>query len=142
MRIKFTSWARRWRWVDNGDTFATHCIGGFAATIGTGLFGTKEIASYDGATEILGGVVFDGNTRQLLIQILEALVGFSWSFSISWILIALIDCVPGLEVLCTDEEVLMGMDAAQMDETLTEHHWADEAEYKAIDNVKGAVSIP
>jgi len=32
------------------------------------------------------------------------------------------------------------MDAAQMDETLTEHHWADEADYKGI-NAKGAVAI-
>ena len=44
---------------------------------------------------------------------------------------------------CADflpSEILKGMDAAQMDETLTEHHWADEAEYKAI-NIKGRVAL-
>ena len=76
-----------------------------------------------------------------MVQIVEALIGFTWSFVVSWLLIALIDCVPGLEVLCTDEEVMMGMDAAQMEETLTEHHWAEEAEYKAIDGAKGVITI-
>jgi ammonia channel protein AmtB len=103
LRIKFTDLARRWRWVDNGDTFATHCVGGFVGTIATGLFARKDVAAYDGATFIDGGVYFDGNVKQLGIQIVEALVGFSWSFIGSYVIIALIDCVPGLEVLSEDE---------------------------------------
>jgi ammonia channel protein AmtB len=103
LRIKFTDLARRWRWVDNGDTFATHCVGGFVGTIATGLFARKDVAAYDGATFIDGSVFFDGNVKQLGIQIVEALVGFSWSFIGSYVIIALIDCVPGLEVLSEDE---------------------------------------
>ena len=72
-------------------------------TIATGLFARKEVAAYDGATSIDGGVFFDGNARQLGIQILEALIGFLWSFIGSYILIAIIDCIPGLEVLAKDE---------------------------------------
>jgi len=89
--------------VDNGDTFATHCVGGFVGTIATGLFARQEVAAYDGSTIIKGGVVFDGNIRQLYVQIVEALVGFTWSFVGSYIIVALIDCVPGLEVLAEDE---------------------------------------
>lgn len=103
LRIKSTEFARRWRWVDNGDTFATHCVGGLVGTLATGLFARKEVAAYDGATEIIGGVFFDGNTRQLGIQLLEATIGFFWSFLGSYVLIALVDCVPGFEVLATDE---------------------------------------
>jgi ammonia channel protein AmtB len=103
LRIKFTDLARRWRWVDNGDTFATHCVGGFVGTIATGLFARKDVAAYDGTTFIDGGVFLDGNVKQLGIQIVEALVGFSWSFIGSYVIIALIDCVPGLEVLSEDE---------------------------------------
>lgn len=102
LRIKFTKLAVSWRWVDNGDTFATHCIGGLAGTIATGLFARRDVAAYDGATEILGGCFFDGNWNQLGIQILEAVVGFVWSFVGSYALFALIDCVPGFEVLATD----------------------------------------
>lgn len=103
LRIKSTELARKWRWVDNGDTFATHCVGGFMGTIATGLFARKEVAFYDGETVIDGGVFFDGNIRQFGVQILEAVIGFTWAFIGSYIIIALIDCVPGLEVLATDE---------------------------------------
>jgi ammonia channel protein AmtB len=103
LRIKFTKFAARWRWVDNGDTFAIHCVGGILATISTGLFARKEVAAYDGATVIDGGVFFDGNVKQVGIQLLEAMIGFTWSFLGSYIIFALIDCVPGLEVLAKDE---------------------------------------
>jgi len=102
LRFKSTTLARRIRWVDNGDTFATHCVGGIVGTIATGLFARKEVAAYDG-TVIDGGVVFDGNIRQLGVQLLEALIGFTWSFGGSYVLFALVDCVPGFEVLAKDE---------------------------------------
>lgn len=102
LRIKFTDLARRWRWVDNGDTFATHCVGGVAATICTGLFARKGNAAY-GGVEVAGGVFFDGNVRQLWVQIVEVLIGFTWSFVGSFVIVALIDCVPGLEVLAPNE---------------------------------------
>ncbi|KAN0095827.1 hypothetical protein V8E51_016538 [Hyaloscypha variabilis] len=103
--------------VDNGDTFATHCVGGVLGTVTTGLFARKEVAAYDGVTIINGGVFFDGNVKQLGIQLLEALIGFTWSFVGSYILFALVDCVPGLEVLAKDEDVVSGMDAAEMEES-------------------------
>ena len=105
LRIKSSQIARRLRWVDNGDSFATHFILGTLGTISTGLFAQKEVAFYDGATVIDGGVFFDGNIKQLGVQMLEAAIGMSWSFMGSYIIIALIDCVPGLEVLATDEYV-------------------------------------
>lgn len=103
LRMKSTKLAQRLRWVDNGDTFATHFILGTLGTICTGLFAQKEVAAYDGATDIKGGVFFDGNVRQLGVQLLEAVIGMTWSFVGSYFIIALIDCVPGLEVLATDE---------------------------------------
>ncbi|EKG19686.1 Ammonium transporter [Macrophomina phaseolina MS6] len=129
LRIKFTEFARRWKWVDNGDTFATHCVGGILATIATGLFARKEVAAYDGATIVDGGVFFDGNVKQLGIQVLEAIIGFTWSFVGSFALYAVIDCIPGLEVLADDESVVAGMDASQMDESLYEAQWAEEIDY-------------
>ncbi|KAJ5390763.1 uncharacterized protein N7496_001831 [Penicillium cataractarum] len=129
LRIKFTKFAAHWRWVDNGDTFATHCIGGLVGTIATGLFARRDVAAYDGATEILGGCFFDGNWSQLGIQILEAVVGFVWSFVGSYVLFALIDCIPGFEVLATDSEIVLGMDASQMGESLYEAQWAEEEDY-------------
>jgi ammonia channel protein AmtB len=103
LRIKFTKLAARLRWVENGDSFATHFALGLLGTISTGLFARKEVAAYDGFSEVAGGVFFDGNIRQLGVQVLEALIGMTWSFAGSYIIIALIDCIPGLEVLAKDE---------------------------------------
>ncbi|KAH8682538.1 ammonium transporter AmtB-like domain-containing protein [Xylariales sp. PMI_506] len=133
LRIKFTETARRWRWVDNGDTFATHCVGGIVATIATGLFAQKEVAAY-GGLEVAGGVVFDGNVRQVLVQIVEVVVGFLWSFIGSFAIIALIDCIPGLEVLALDKEVAAGLDTHQTEEGLCEMEYADELDYSPIFN--------
>lgn len=133
LRIKFTDFARRWRWVDNGDSFSTHCVGGFVGTIATGLFAQKAVAAYDGVTVIEGGVVFDGNVKQLWIQIVEVLIGFGWSFVGSYFIFALIDCVPGFEVLAKNDDVIAGMDMAQMEESLNESQWEKEADYHPFD---------
>ncbi|CAG9947886.1 unnamed protein product [Clonostachys rosea f. rosea IK726] len=133
LRIKFTDFARKLKWVDNGDTFATHCIGGFAATIFTGLFASKDVAAYDGETDIVGGVLFDGNIRQIGIQILEATLGFAWSFGVSYIIYAVIDCIPGLEVLAKDEDVLNGLDTRQIDESIYSDQWRGEEDYQPFE---------
>ncbi|KAL4963762.1 Rh-like protein/ammonium transporter [Aspergillus stella-maris] len=129
LRIKFTKTARLRRWVDNGDTFATHCLGGLLGTVATGLFAQREVAAYDGVTVIKGGCFFDGNWRQLGIQLVEALIGFGWSFVGSYLIYAGVDCVPGLEVLAVDEDIIAGMDKSQMDESLHEAQWAGEEDY-------------
>ncbi|KAJ5118453.1 hypothetical protein N7526_010090 [Penicillium atrosanguineum] len=103
LRIKFTPVAHRLKWVDNGDSFATHCVGGFVGTIATGLFASRQVAAFDGTTEIIGGVFIDGNIRQIFIQIFEAIVGFAWTFGVSYLIFAGLDCIPGLEVLAIDE---------------------------------------
>ncbi|KAF2431001.1 Rh-like protein/ammonium transporter [Tothia fuscella] len=139
LRIKFTDLAKRIRWVDNGDTFATHCVGGILGTIATGLFARKEVAAYDGATDIVGGVFFDGNVRQLYIQLVEAVIGFTWSFVGSYLIVLVIDCVPGLEVLAVDEDVIVGMDASQMDESLYEAQWTGEEDYNPLG--KGGIEL-
>ncbi|PYH95666.1 Rh-like protein/ammonium transporter [Aspergillus ellipticus CBS 707.79] len=136
LKIKVTKRAKLYRWVDNGDTFATHCLGGFLGTIVTGLFAKREVAAYDGVTDIVGGCVFDGNWRQLGIQIVEALIGFVWSFGGSYILYALVDCVPGFEVLATDEDVIAGMDKSQMNESLHEAQWAGEEDYHPFEGIR------
>jgi ammonia channel protein AmtB len=71
--------------------------------------------------------------RQLWVQIVEALIGFTWSFVGSYIIFALIDCVPGFEVLAKNDDVIAGMDLAQMEESLNESQWQEEADYHPFD---------
>jgi ammonia channel protein AmtB len=55
------------------------------------------------AQQSQSGVFFDGNPRQLGIQISKALIRFTWSFVGSYILLALVNFVPGLDVLAENE---------------------------------------
>lgn len=70
------------------------------------LLKNRQAAAYDGFTEIAGGCFFDGNWRQLGVQVAEAVIGFVWSFVGSHVLYALVDCIPGIEVFATDEYVI------------------------------------
>ena len=102
------------------------------ATICTGLFGQRKVAAY-GGVEIEGGVFFDGNIKQLWIQVVEALIGLLWSGVGSFIIIALIDCVPGMEVLATDKQIAAGLDTNETEETLHECVHPSEQDYMPID---------
>lgn len=127
LRFKSSALAtQKLRWVDPADMFASHALGGVVATLATGFFASREVAAYDGATSIAGGALHDGHWHQLLIQAVEAAVGLTWSFCASYAIIAAIDLVPGLEVLSTDEDLARGMDAAQMEESLSGAHADDE----------------
>lgn len=92
----------------------------------------KEVAAY-GGVEIDGGVFFDGNFKQLGIQIVEVIVGFLWSFIGSFLIIALIDCVPGLEVLDIDKHIAAGLDTNQTEESLFDFSYPDEVDYAPVD---------
>ena len=64
----------------------------------------------------------------------EAVVGFCWAFGGSYAIYAMIDCIPGLEVLATDNAITSGMDKAEMDESFYEAQWEDEVDYSPFEN--------
>ena len=73
--------------------------------------------------------MFDGNGRQVWVQIVEGLVGLFYSFGVSYVIIAAIDCIPGFEVLAAEQDVLIGLDKSQMAESRWEDSWAGEEDY-------------
>lgn len=56
-----------------------------------------------------------------------------------YLIIAFLDCIPGLEVLATDDEVVAGMDASQMGESLWDPQWEGEEDYHPF--AKGAIEL-
>jgi Amt family ammonium transporter len=110
-KLRHCSLAQRYNIVDPAGVFVSHCLGGIIGNCMTGIFAQASIAATDGATDIPGGWL-DQNYRQLGLQLADCVATTTYAFVVTYLLVALIDCVPGLEVLATEEDILMGMDAA------------------------------
>ncbi|KAK9898240.1 ammonium transporter [Cystobasidium minutum MCA 4210] len=124
-KFKFTRMAKKIGWVDPCDVTGAHWAGGVAGNLMTGIFAQASIAATDGATEIPGGWL-DGHFVQLGYQLADTVAATAYAFVITYCLVALIDCVPGLEMLATDESIVAGIDAADMDESFYEAQWASD----------------
>jgi hypothetical protein len=132
------------------------------------------VAFLDGETIIKGGVLYDGNVRQVrtrmasLPDVVEsqcssasrsskpALVWCGHSAHHSSVsaspgprsaaqpqaVMCLIDSIPGLEVLATDEDIVRGLDAAQLEESFEISEQADffDKDWTPFAH-KGAVSL-
>jgi Amt family ammonium transporter len=117
--------------VDDGlDIFAVHGVGGFAGNILTGIFGDSSIAALDGGTyDPIGWV--DGHFVQLGYQIAGSLAIFAWSFTVSCILLFVMNLIPGLSLRVTPEEEELGLDDCQLGEFAYDYveltrHMADD----------------
>jgi Amt family ammonium transporter len=149
-------------WIDPCDVTGCHWAGGVLGNILTGIFAQKVIAATDGASEIAGGWL-DGYFVQIGYQsraiscigrhpqgadcdpstVADSVATTAYAFVVTYVLVALIDCIPGFEVsfggswveallillskvLATDDEIYQGIDAACNGEYLDERQWADE----------------
>ncbi|KAM0753818.1 putative ammonium transporter [Meredithblackwellia eburnea MCA 4105] len=127
-KFKHTAFARRIKFSDPADVFGCHAIGGIVGNLLTGIFAQAEIAATDGASVIPGGWL-DGHYIQLGYQLADCCAVTLYAFGMTYILVAIIDCVPGLEVLATDEDIIAGMDYAGNGESYGDEQWKDEAEW-------------
>ncbi|TEA18236.1 Ammonium transporter 1 [Colletotrichum sidae] len=107
--------------VDDGlDIFAIHGVGGYVGDILTGLFAQKAVPALDGATVIDGGW-WDGNFRQLGLQLAGATTCAAWSFFVSCILLFVINRIPGMHIRATEEDELRGLDLAYLEDAISDY---------------------
>ena len=94
---------------DSLDAVGVHGVGGTFGALATGLFASKAInaAGADGA--------FFGNPSLFLVQLLSVAVAIVYAFSVTWIILKLLDRIMGLRVQ-QDEEV-QGLDLSQHGES-------------------------
>jgi Amt family ammonium transporter len=94
---------------DSLDAFGVHGVGGILGTICAGFFAQKLInsAGADG--------LFFGNPHQLAVQGLAVAVAAFYSFTVTFIMLKLIEKTTGLRV--SDEEEVMGLDLTQHEES-------------------------
>lgn len=95
----------RFGYDDSLDVVGVHAVGGTLGALLTGLFASKLVnsAGADG--------LFFGNPGQLGIQVLSVLCALVYSFTVSFILLKILDKVMGLRVSEEDESI--GLDLSQ-----------------------------
>ena len=89
---------------DSLDVVGVHGVGGAWGALATGLF----------ATTAIGGVadgLFYGDAEQFGKQVIAVAVTIAYSFTVTFILLKVLDVTMGLRV--TEEEELSGLDASQ-----------------------------
>ena len=96
-----TSLKRALKYDDSLDAFGVHGIGGMIGALLTGVFASKEISGADGS---------------LLIQAKGVAVTVIYGFSVSYVLLLIIDKTLGLRV--TEEQEREGLDISLHGESL------------------------
>ena len=106
--------------VDEGlDIFAIHGVGGVMGDILTGFFASKNVPAMDGASigefEYAGGW-WDQHYAQMGFQLAAAATCAAWSFCISYILLFIINKIPGCRIRVTEQEELEGLDEIYLED--------------------------
>jgi Amt family ammonium transporter len=94
---------------DSLDAVGVHGVGGIFGALATGFFASKAInaAGADG--------VFFGNPSLLLVQLLSVAVAVVYAFSVTWIILKVLDRTMGVRVPI--EEEVEGLDLSQHGES-------------------------
>jgi Amt family ammonium transporter len=108
------------------DVFGTHGLGGFLGNILTGIFAQQWIARLDDST--IDGGWLDGNWIQVPKQLCGSVCGALWSFTITFLLVFIMDKIPFIHLRLKEEDQELGVDLAEM----------GEVAYTMTDVVKGA----
>ncbi|KAI9356778.1 ammonium transporter AmtB-like domain-containing protein, partial [Zopfochytrium polystomum] len=105
---------------DSLDAWGVHGVGGFLGLFLTGVLSQKWIPTLDGtnsaaATPVLGGAV-DGHPVQIAWQLAGGAAIAGWSFTVAFVLLSVINMIPGLHLRPTEDEEIQGGDLAEMGE--------------------------
>lgn len=102
--------------IDDGmDVFALHGVGGFAGSFLTGIFAADYVAATDGATVIAGGWM-NRHWVQLGYQLAGSVSIGAWSFTVTAIILLIMDRIPFLRLRLHEDEELLGVDLAEIGE--------------------------
>ena len=100
------------------DIFACHGISGMVGLFLTGIFAQASVANNDAITEIPGGWL-DGNFIQLGYQMAWICFATAWTAAGTFIIMFVIDHIPGLHFRSDDEGELAGVDDTECGEVGT-----------------------
>ncbi|KAF9350709.1 hypothetical protein BGX26_011178 [Mortierella sp. AD094] len=107
------------KYDDAFDVFAVHGVGGIVGNLLTGIFAQKWVAALDG-TVIEGGWL-DGHWIQLAYQLADSAAGLSWSFSVTFLILFIMNKIPGLTLRVDADREQRGLDIAELGEMAYGH---------------------
>lgn len=98
--------------VDEGlDIFAIHGVGGYVGDVLTGFFAASWVPALDGVSgDTYAGGWWEGNWKQMGYQLAAATTCAAWAFTVSCILLFIINKIPGLHLRETEEDEIRGLD--------------------------------
>ncbi len=104
---------KRFGYDDSLDAFGVHGISGFTGALLAGVFANSAINAVfkDASGNALPSGLLEGNGRQLLNQIIGALIGATLSMVATYLLLVLVEKRIGLRV--SGEEEIQGLDLSQ-----------------------------
>lgn len=100
---------------DAVDGFALHAVGGYVGSVLTGLFADSRVVEFDGYTAIPGGWI-NHHYVQLGWQLASATSILAYTAVMTYILIFIVDHIPGFKVRCSEDDEIIGMDESQTGE--------------------------
>ncbi|KAF9157436.1 hypothetical protein DFQ26_008725 [Actinomortierella ambigua] len=108
------------KYDDAFDVFAVHGVGGIVGNILTGVFAQASVAALDGVTVIKGGWL-DRNWIQVPYQLADSAAGLAWSFTITYIILFIMNKIPGLAIRAKADHEHTGLDLAELGEMAYGH---------------------
>ncbi len=103
------------KYDDALDVFAVHGVGGIVGNILTGIFAQKKYAD-----EIVGGWL-DGHWMQIVYQLIDTVAGLAWSFVVTFVILWVMNKIPGLSLRVDIEVERSGLDQGELGFSCYEH---------------------
>ncbi|KAF9179394.1 hypothetical protein BGZ51_006941 [Haplosporangium sp. Z 767] len=121
------------KYDDAFDVFAVHGIGGIVGNILTGVFAQSWVAALDGVTVINGGWL-DKNWIQVPYQLADSAAGLAWSFGVTYLILVIMNKIPGLNLRAKAANEHRGLDLAELGEMAYGHLEEKAASVHGVDN--------
>lgn len=98
------------------DVFAVHGVGGIVGNILTGIFAQKSYAF-----DTIEGGWLDGHYMQIVHQLADTGAGLAWSFCVTFIILWVMNKIPGLSLRVSIDMERAGLDMGEHGISCYEH---------------------
>ncbi|CAG8557502.1 3585_t:CDS:2 [Scutellospora calospora] len=103
------------------DVFAVHAVGGFVGNLLTGVFASQSVIQMIDPNAPGGGGWINRNWMQVVYQLSDSVAGMLYSFSVTYLILWIMDKIPGLSLRVDPESEAQGLDETELGELAYYH---------------------